>query len=236
MACRSNAISEPDSADFVCGYALLAAAGGHRNPAESCAQVVQPARKREHGHDLGRGNDVEPCLAQRSVGCPAKAGDDAAERAVFDVNHAPPGDVGRLHAGDDPAVDDVLGERAEEVVRGGDGVSIAGEVDVDLILRYDARSASARSASLDAEYRAERRLAEGGDGVLADLPQPLCQADARGRLPFAGGRGVHARNDDEFALLFRAQRIERHLRLAVPEGDEVLGCDAEAARDLAYGA
>ena len=49
-------------------------------------------------------------------------------------------------------------------------MGVAGEVDVDLVLRDDARPAAAGAAALDAEYRAERRLAERGDDALADLP------------------------------------------------------------------
>ena len=113
-------------------------------------------------------------------------------------------------------------------------MGVAGEVDVDLVLRYDARPAAAGAAPLDAEYRPERRLTERRHDVLADHPQPLREPDAGGRLAFPGRRGVHARHDDELALLLRAHGVQRHLRLGVAEGDEVLGRDAEAPRDLSY--
>src|SRR6478752_6866379 len=49
--------------------------------------------EREDRHHLAGGGDVEAGLAWHAVQLAAEAHDDVAQRAVVDVEHAPPGDV-----------------------------------------------------------------------------------------------------------------------------------------------
>ena len=70
-----------------------------------------------------------------------------------------------------------------EVVRGADGVDVAGEVEVHLLHRDDLRVSTARGAALDAEGGAHRGLADARDAVLLEVrAHGLRQADGGGGL------------------------------------------------------
>ena len=78
------------------------------------------------------------------------------------------------------AVEDVtVDERGEHVVRCGNGVEVAREVEVQILHRDDLGEAAARRAALDPEDRAERRLAQAQHGAHADVAQPLGQRHGR---------------------------------------------------------
>jgi hypothetical protein len=107
-----------------------------------------------------------------------------------------------------------------------------------LIHRDDLRVAAAGRAALHAEAGAERRLAQCGRRLLADLAQRVGKADRRRGLAFAG-RGRADRGDqDQLALLaglgrFRDEaRVDLGDRLAVGQ-QRVLG-DVDAGGDLGH--
>ena len=82
---------------------------------------------------------------------------------------------------------------AAQVVRGGDGMDVAGQVQVEIFHRDDLRISAACRAALDAEGRSLRWLADDGDDALAEMrAQRLAQADRGGRLAFTKGVGVMA--------------------------------------------
>ena len=85
-------------------------------------------------------------------------------------------------------VDVVVDQRGEQVVRERDRGEVAGEVEVDVLHRHHLRVAAAGRAALHAEHRAERRLAQADDRLLADAVERIAQADRRGRLAFARRR------------------------------------------------
>ena len=87
----------------------------------------------------------------------------------------------------------------EQVVRGGDGVEVAGEVEVDASPSgIDLAVAAAGRAALDAEDRAHRRLAHARAARLADVHRALGQADRRRRLAFARRRRRDGGDEDIF--------------------------------------
>ena len=149
---------------------------------EPLAQIGEIARHRDHGHDLARRGDVEAGLARIAVRLAAEAGDDVTQRAVVHVQAAPPGDRDRIEAEEVPMHEVRVDQRREQVVRGRDRVQIAGEVEVQVLHRDDLRVAAAGSASLDAEDRPERGLAQAEHGLLAEDAEPLGQRH--------GGRGL----------------------------------------------
>ena len=120
-------------------------------------QVGEVLRQAEHRHDLGGDGDVELGLARVAVGDAAEADDDIAQRAVVHVDGAGPGDAARVDVQFVAVVDVVVDQRGEQVVGRGDGVEVAGEVQVDLLHRDDLREATAGRAALDAEARARAR-------------------------------------------------------------------------------
>ena len=95
---------------------------------------------------------------------------------------------------------------AEQVVGRGDGVEIAGEMEVDVLHGDNLGIAAAGSTALDAEYRAERGLTQGDDSLLADAGHRLAQTYGGGSFALTGGSGVDGGNQDQFAVFRRSAR------------------------------
>ena len=65
-------------------------------------------------------------------------------------------------------VDVIVDQRREQVVSQRDRGEVAGEMQVDVLHRHDLRVAAAGGAALHAEHRAQRRLAQADQRLLAD--------------------------------------------------------------------
>ena len=85
----------------------------------------------------------------------AKAEHHASQRAVVDVDDARPADRGGSMFSVVAAEEVVVEERGRQVVRRGDRVQVAGEVEVDVLHRQDLAVATARGAALEAENGTE---------------------------------------------------------------------------------
>ena len=107
--------------------------------AEPAAEVVGVLGEAEGGHHLGGRRDVEAGLARHALEDAAEADDDVAQRAVVHVEDPPPEHPPRVDAERVAVVDVVVEQRGEQVVGGGDGVEVAGEVEVDVAARDDDR-------------------------------------------------------------------------------------------------
>ena len=193
----------------------------------------------EDRHHFGSDRDVEAGFRRRAVAGPAEAGDDIPQATVIHVHHPAPGDTARIDAWFVVPVDVVVDHRGEQVVRRGDGVEVAGEVEVDLVHRHDLGEAAAGGAALHAEAGAERGLAQAEHRLLADPAQRIGKADGGRRLAFAGGGRVDRGDEDQLAEVLRAQVLDvagRDFRLVMAIGDDVLGRNTEACRHLADGA
>ena len=116
-------------------------------------------------------------------------------------------------------VQPVVDRGGQEVVGGGDGVEVAGELEVDLIRRGQAAGPAAGRPPLAAEDRPHRGLPEGEDAPLAELSKTLGQADRGGRLPLAGGRRRDRGDEDQLARpggASRSRAARRILALSRP--------------------
>ena len=110
-----------------------------------------------------------------------------------------------------------------EVIGGSDGVEVAGKVQVDVLHGDNLGVAAARRSALDAEDRAEGRLAQAEQGVLAHGAQGVLQAHGRGRLSLARRSGIDGRDEDELALHRGVRkRVDIHLGLVVSVELELL--------------
>ena len=83
-----------------------------------------------------------------------------------------------------------------EVVGGGDGVHVAGEVEVEQLHRHHLAVAAAGGAALDAERRAHRRLSDRDGGGRADVLERLSETDGGGGLALTQRGGGDRRHDD----------------------------------------
>jgi hypothetical protein len=79
----------------------------------------------------------------------------------------------------------VVEQGGEHVVRGRDGMEVAGEVQVQRLHRHHLGVAAARGAALDTERRPHRRLPDRHRGALADVPHRLAEPHRRGGLALA---------------------------------------------------
>ncbi len=184
----------------------------------------------EDRHDLRGDDDVEAVLSREAVARAAEADRDVAQRAVVAVHDPAPGDAAHVEAAGVAVVDVVVDHRREQVVRQRDRREVAGEVEVDVLHRHDLGIAAARRAALHAEHRAERRLAQADDRLLADAVQRIAEADRHRRLAFARRSGGDGRHQDQLAVLLVLEVravIERDLGLVMAERREMLLRDAE---------
>ena len=134
---------------------LFVARVGDNDVADALLQVFEVGREAEDRHDFGGDGDVEAVFAGEAVGGAAERVDDRAERAVVHVHDAAPGDAAGIDAEAVAPVDVVIEQRREQIVGTGDGVEIAGEMEVDVFHRDDLGVAAAGRAAFDAEAGTE---------------------------------------------------------------------------------
>jgi hypothetical protein len=170
--------------------------------------VIRPSRSRksfevrgeaEDGHDLRSHGDVEAVLPRNALGRPAEADHDLAQGPVVHVQDP----LERHPAGIDVELvaleDVVVHEGHEGIVRRGDGVEVAGEVQVDLVHRQHLGVAAAGGAALHAQDGAERGFAQRDHHFVPGAGQGIGEPDRRGGLAFARRGGGHRRDQDHFA-------------------------------------
>ena len=216
-------------------HLALVALGGDDDLAQAALEIGDRGRQAEDRHDLGGDRDVEAGFAREAIGDAAQRADDLAQGAVVHVHHAAPGDAARVDAELIAPVDVIVDHRREQIVRRGDGVEIAGEMEVDVLHRHDLGIAAAGRAALHAEAGPERGLAQADHRLLADAVEAIAKADRGRRLAFAGRRRVDGGDEDEFAVLLLGEAVdvvEADLRLGVAVGNEILFGNAEFLADL----
>jgi hypothetical protein len=172
----------PGGVELLGSYRLAALRVADHDPAETTAKVSQRRGQGERRHHLRRRGDVEPCLARYPV-CPAaEAHDDVAEGPVVDVEDPPPGDAVEVDAQCVAAEQVVVQHGAEQIVRCGDRVHVAGEMEVELLHRHHLAVASTGGAAFDAQRGPHRRLADGDHRALPDVLHRLAESDGGGGL------------------------------------------------------
>ncbi len=167
---------------------------------QSLLEVRDVLRETENRHDLGGDRDVIAVLSRRAVRLSAEAVHDEAELAVVHIDAALPGDLAGIDVQFISLIDVVVEHRGEQVVGSPDRVEIAREVKVDVLHWDDLCVAAAGSTALDAEDRAERRLAERGADVFAELCKAVREADCGRGLALAGRSRRDGGHEDELAI------------------------------------
>ena len=170
------------------------------NFAKAGLQIYDIAGQAKDCHDLGSDRDIEAVFPRNALHAAAETVHDVAELAVIHVHCALPGDLLDIDAELVALLYMVVQHGGKEVIGCADGMEVAGEVEVDVLHGNDLRVAAAGRAAFDAEDRAQGRLTERHDGLLADLAQAVCQADAGRGLAFARGRGGDGGHQDQLAV------------------------------------
>ena len=208
------------------------------DPVEACPEVARGVGEAEDRHDLARGGDIETRLARNPAHPrPAEPDYELPECPVVHVERPPPEHPARVERGV-AEVETVVDRGGQEVVRGGDGVEVAGELQVDLVRRGQPTGPAPRRAPLPAENRTHRRLPERQDRLLADLPEPLRQADRGRRLPFARWCRGDGRDQDQLSgrIIGLIQSLEPDLGFVFAVGLDVIVGDPEGAGHFGDGA
>ena len=163
----------------------------------AAAQVVFVGGEAENSHQFGSGSDVKPRLCFDAVGGRPQTGDDAAQRAVIHVEDAAPQDFLQAKSLGAVLIQVVVEQRGNHVVRRGDGVEVAREVEVDFLHRQHLSMAAAGRTALHAEARPERGFAQGHHGFFADVVETECQTDGHGGLTDTGAGGGDGSDQNE---------------------------------------
>ena len=169
--------------------------------AQALLKIVDARGQAQDRHDLGGNGDIEAVLARHSLGLAANAVDNMAQLTVVHVDNALPGDALNVDAELVALLNMVVEHGCQQVVGGTDGMEVAGKVQVDVLHGDDLRPAAASGAALDTKDRAERRLTQGHSALDAATAQAVGQADGRGGLALACGRGIDSGHEDKLGLV-----------------------------------
>ena len=205
--------------------------------AEAPAQIGAALGQRQDRHDLGRGGDDEPGLARRAVVAAAHAGGDRRSARSFMSMRAARGSRWGRCRRSLPKCRCASSSAASRLCADGDGVEVAGEVQVDLVERRERRLAAAGGAALLPKTGPSDGSRSAGDGVCAELDQSLRQADGGDRLAFAARRRRDGGDEDQLSAA-RGKTIERFepdLGGVAAVGLEQVVGEAEACGDVGDG-
>ncbi len=205
---------------------------------EAAAQVGAVLGEGEDGHDLRGRSDDEAGVAIGAVALAVDFDADPAQRAIVHIHGARPPDVGGIEV-EGVAVEEVgVDECGEKVVRRGDGVKVAGEVEIDLLAGLDLREAATGRAALHAEDGAEGGFAGSDDGLFAEVLESLDEADGGDSLAFAGSCGGGGGDEDQLAARRTsgvAEKVEVQLGKLGAELVVVVVAQAQLAGDGSNG-
>ena len=206
------------------GHRLAVVGVGHDDAAQLLLQVHQTGGQAQHRHDLAGHRDVKAVLPGHALHPAAQAVHNVAQLPVVHVHHPLPGDLLDVDAQGVALLNVVVQHGGQQVVGRADGVEVAGEVQVDVLHGDHLGIPAAGGSPLDAEHRAQRGLPQGGDGLLADLPQAVGQPHRGGGLALAGGGGGDGGHQDQLAVLrlYLIQKLVVHLGLVPAVALQVL--------------
>ncbi len=221
--------------DVVGGDGLVLAGPADHDAPEPVLEVGEVARQAEGGHHLARGGDLEPRLARDPVQGATEAEHHVAQEPVVHVDSPGPGDASGVQGCLLAELQAVVHQRREQVVGRGDGVEVAGEVQVDRLSRLDRGRAATGAAPLHAEHRAQRGLPQRQDGVASAGAHAHGQGDGHRRLALAGGGRSDGRDEDQPPRRLPAlQGGEVHLRPVRPPADHVLRGDPQLGGNIGH--
>ena len=219
------------------GRDRLAVVGiGADDAGQALFEVLEVGGQAEDGHDLAGDRDVEAVLTRGAVDLAAKAVDEETQLAVVHVHAALPGDAARVDVQRVALLDGVVDHGRQQVVGGADGVDVPGEMEVDVLHRHDLGVAAAGRAALDAEHRAQARLAQAEHRALAQRAHRIGQADAGGGLSLPGRGRADGGDKDQLAFgAFALGQLVAELGFVAAVGDDLILRHAELGRHFGNG-
>ena len=143
----------PGGLEIPGGDGLAVEGIAHDDPGQPGLEVRDGAGQAQHRHDLRGGGDVEAVFPGNAVVLAAQASHDGAQLAVVHVQHPAPHYLLGVQAQGVALEDVVVHHGREKVVGGGDGVEVAGEMEVDVLHGDHLGIAAAGGTALDTEHR-----------------------------------------------------------------------------------
>src|ERR671913_30395 len=186
--------------EVLCGYGVSVGVATDHNSPEAAAHIVKRSGEREDRHRLRGRRDVEAGLARDAVGVGAKPHDYISQGSIVYVHHPSPGNALQLEVEGVALVEVVVDHGGELVMGLGDGVDVAGKVQIERLHRHDLAVAAAGSAALYTEHRSHRGLAHRHRRRLADVLEGLPEAYGGRRLPLAQGGWRYGGDHNVFCL------------------------------------
>ena len=201
---------------------------------DAALEVVEVRGEAEDGHDFRSGSDVEARLGRYAIDGTAQAGDDVAQATVVYVQDTLPLDFLQTETSMAILIKMVVEQCRNHVVRRGNGVEIAREVEVDVLHRQDLCVSASRSTALHTETRAERWFAKDRDRLLSDFVQTEGETDGDGSLTDARLGGRDGGNEDEVVLAdaLLIDEMERDFGDVAAVVEDFIARDAEAFGDV----
>ena len=204
---------------------------------KALAQVFAVASQRDDGHDFRSGGDDESGAAGAAVSFAVEGNGDAAQCAIVHVHGAGPGDALGVEI-QGVAVEEMRVERQRADCAPRDGVKIAGEMEVDVLVRLQAREAAAGGAAFHAENGTERRLSRSDDYFFPERGEALRESDGGDRFTLAGSGGRGGGDENHFAAALEigiGEKLESHLCGVAAKLFEILLGNAKFGGDLLDG-
>ncbi len=112
-----------------------------------------------------------------------------------------------------------------QVVGGGDGVDVTGEVEIDVLHGDHLGVTPAGRSPFDAETRTQGRLPQGADGLLADSVEAHGEAHVGGGLALARRRGRDGGAEHQLAVrpVFQpVEDVQVDLRFILAKGVDIV--------------
>ncbi len=173
---------------------------GNQDTAQTVLEIGNAGGQAQNGHDFAGHRDLETVLPGHAVGLAAQADDDIPQGAVVHVHAALKENPAGIDSQKVALLQMVVDDGAQQIVGGGNGVQIAGKMQVDVFHGNDLRITAARGTALDAENRAQRRLAQCDDRLMAQSVESHSKAHGGGGFSLARWRRVDGRDKDELAV------------------------------------
>ena len=181
-------------------YGLSIIGISYQDITQTLFQVFTVFCQAQNCHNLAGHRDDEAVLTGDAVDFSAKAYHDIAQCAVIHIHAAPDDNAALVNAQYIALMHVVVQHSAQQVVSAGNGVHVAGKVQVDVFHGEHLRITAAGSAALNTKNRSQRGFTQGDNSIFADFFHSLSQADRSSGFPLAGGSGVDCRYQNQFSI------------------------------------
>ena len=163
-------------------------------------QVIYVFGQTQNRHNFAGNADIKAVAAGQAVGAAAHGDFNVTERPVVQVQTTAPANALWVDVQFVALFDMIVYHGCQQVVGGGNGVNVAGKVQVNVFHRHNLRIAAAGRAAFQSEAGAERRLAQRQHDFFAAELQSVGQTDGYCRFSLAGRGRSNRRDQNEFSF------------------------------------